>query len=174
MNWATGSSTSTRSMKNLLLSNEGYQLNVVDTIAQNASALSAYRDKYGLGGRRDICASSTSELGGCRFAQKASRRNWNRSKRRWPTRRKSSQVTQQAVRLLSDEDGLVDVAGGRPGRVPGGRLCGRRREWAERLRSFTKDVADDLQSRRGASGGPATPGWSGSRLSELYTLYKNL
>ena len=32
--------------ENLLLSNEGYQLNVVDTIAQNASALSAYRDKY--------------------------------------------------------------------------------------------------------------------------------
>ena len=32
--------------ENLLLSNDGYQLNVVDTIAQNASALAAYRDQY--------------------------------------------------------------------------------------------------------------------------------
>ena len=180
--------------ENLLLSNEGYQLNVVDTIAQNASALSAYRDKYEawraarheLQQIRELAERQAADVEYMRFQHRqledaglreGEQEELEQEQETLAHAEEIKSELQQAVRLLSDEGmalSMLREAGQAVSRVGGYVVEGG--EWAERLRSAyidLKDVADDLQSRgERIEVDPQRLEWVEGRLSELYTLYK--
>ena len=180
--------------ENLLLSNEGYQLNVVDTIAQNASALSAYRDKYEawraarheLQQLRELAERQAADVEYMRFQHRqledaglreGEQEELEQEQETLAHAEEIKSELQQAVRLLSDEGmalSMLREAGQAVSRVGGYVVEGG--EWAERLRSAyidLKDVADDLQSRgERIEVDPQRLEWVEGRLSELYTLYK--
>ena len=180
--------------ENLLLSNEGYQLNVVDTIAQNASALSAYRDKYEawraarheLQQIRELAERQAADVEYMRFQHKqledaglreGEQEELEQEQETLAHAEEIKSELQQAVRLLSDEGmalSMLREAGQAVSRVSG--YVAEGGEWAERLRSAyidLKDVADDLQSRgERIEVDPQRLEWVEGRLSELYTLYK--
>lgn len=180
--------------ENLLLSNEGYQLNVVDTIAQNASALSAYRDKYEawraarheLQQLRELAERQAADVEYMRFQHRqledaglreGEQEELEQEQETLAHAEEIKSELQQAVRLLSDEGmalSMLREAGQAVSRVGG--YVAEGGEWAERLRSAyidLKDVADDLQSRKERiEVDPQRLEWVEGRLSELYTLYK--
>ena len=180
--------------ENLLLSNEGYQLNVVDTIAQNASALSAYRDKYEawraarheLQQLRELAERQAADVEYMRFQHRqledaglreGEQEELEQEQETLAHAEEIKSELQQAVRLLSDEGmalSMLREAGQAVSRVGG--YVAEGGEWAERLRSAyidLKDVADDLQSRgERIEVDPQRLEWVEGRLSELYTLYK--
>ena len=180
--------------ENLLLSNEGYQLNVVDTIAQNASALSAYRDKYEawraarheLQQLRELAERQAADVEYMRFQHRqledaglreGEQEELEQEQETLAHAEEIKSELQQAVRLLSDEGmalSMLREAGQAVSRVGG--YVAEGGEWEERLRSAyidLKDVADDLQSRgERIEVDPQRLEWVEGRLSELYTLYK--
>lgn len=180
--------------ENLLLSNEGYQLNVVDTIAQNASALSAYRDKYEawraarheLQQLRELAERQAADVEYMRFQHRqledaglreGEQEELEQEQETLAHAEEIKSELQQAVRLLSDEGmalSMLREAGQAVSQVGG--YVAEGGEWAERLRSAyidLKDVADDLQSRgERIEVDPQRLEWVEGRLSELYTLYK--
>ncbi len=180
--------------ENLLLSNDGYQLNVVDTIAQNASALAAYRDQYEawraarreLQQLREMADRQSADVEYMRFQHKqleeADLREGEQEEleQEQETLAHAEEIKmglQQAAHLLADEEmalSLLREAENAVRQVGGYVSDGG--EWAERLHSCyieLKDVAEDLQSREERiEVDPQRLEWVEGRLSELYTLYK--
>lgn len=180
--------------ENLLLSNDGYQLNVVDVIARNAEQLSAYRDRY--------VAWRNLQQERVQLQQLADRQSADVDYMRYQYRQleeaalkegeqeelEQEQETlshaeeiklglQRAVQLLSDEDRVLSLLKESFSAVSQvSAYVGEGSEWAERLHAAyieLKDIADELQSREERlEVDPARLEWVDGRLSELYTLCK--
>lgn len=180
--------------ENLLLSNDGYQLNVVDTIARNASLLAAYRERY------DRWRALQAEL--LRLKKMADKQSADLEYMQFQYRRladaalregeqeeleQEQETLSHAEEIKSELSKAAHVLAGDEMALPllkeAASALGRVRDympegegWSERLQSAyieLKDIADEIQNREERlEVDPVRLEQVEVRLSELYTLYK--